>query len=139
MMSDCIFCKIVKGELPCVKVYETEKVLAFLDLNPVNQGHTLVIPKEHFENLSSTTDEFLSELVVVSKKIGAAVLAATGSVAFNLTVNNGKEAGQVVAHTHFHIIPRFNGDGLRLWSGKAYAAGEMEAMGEKIKQYVEKN
>lgn len=139
MISDCLFCKIVKGELPSVKVYENDKILAFLDLNPVNQGHVLVIPKEHFENLSTTTDEVLGELVKVSKKVGAAVLAATGNPAFNLTVNNGKESGQVVSHTHFHIIPRFNGDGLRLWSGKAYAAGEMEAMGEKIKQYVEKN
>ncbi len=138
-MSDCIFCKIVEGVVPAAKVYENGKALAFLDINPVNPGHTLVIPKEHFENLSVTPEEVLRELVVTSKKVAAAVLKATGHNAFNLTVNNGPEAGQVVPHTHFHIVPRFNGDGHRLWPGKAYAAGEMEDMREKIQKYVEKN
>ncbi|MCX6779466.1 MAG: HIT family protein [Candidatus Magasanikbacteria bacterium] len=139
MMPDCIFCKIISGEVPSAKVYEDDKVLAFLDINPVNPGHTLVIPKTHFNNFSSTTDGDLESLVVASKKIAAAILRATGHDAFNLTVNNGVEAGQVVPHTHFHIIPRFNGDGHRLWAGKAYAAGEMEEMGGRIKKYVEEN
>lgn len=138
-MPDCVFCKIITGEVPSAKVYENDNVLAFLDINPVNPGHTLIIPKDHFENLSATPEDVLQELVVTSKKVAAAVLKAAGSGGFNLTVNNGAEAGQVVPHTHFHVIPRFNGDGHRLWAGKAYAAGEMEEMKEKIKNYVEKN
>jgi len=139
MVSDCVFCKIINGEVPSAKIFENDKVLAFLDINPVNPGHTLVIPKSHFENLTVTPDDFLQELMAASKKIAVAILRATDTTAFNLTVNNGPEAGQVVPHTHFHIIPRFNGDGHRLWTGKAYAIGEMEQMGEKIKKYVEEN
>ncbi|MBI5731782.1 MAG: HIT family protein [Candidatus Magasanikbacteria bacterium] len=133
-MSECVFCKIISNEIPSVKVYETGRVLAFLDINPVNPGHVLVVPKEHYTNMLETPEEVLKELIAAAKKIAPAVLKGTGASAFNLTVNNGPEAGQVVAHTHFHIIPRFNGDGYRLWGGRAYAASEMEEAGKKIRK-----
>lgn len=139
MVKDCIFCKIISGEIPSFKIYENEKILAFLDINPVNPGHTLVIPKDHYYNFSDTPEEVLCELIKVTKKIAPAVLKGAGAESFNLTINNGAEAGQVVPHTHFHIVPRFNGDGHRLWPGKAYATGEMEELFQKIKNYVEKD
>lgn len=136
---DCVFCKIIKGELPCVKVYEDDGVLAFLDIQPVNHGHTLVVPKEHFENLLETTEEVLAELIKAVKKIAPAVMAGVGASAFNLGVNTGSEAGQVVRHTHFHIMPRHQGDGYKLWGSKAYGPGEMEETGERIKEFLNPN
>lgn len=131
---DCIFCKIIRGELPSVKVYEDEKILAFLDISPVNPGHTLVVPKEHFENILDTPEETLSELITAVKKLAPAVMKGSGAPAFNLGVNNGSEAGQVVQHTHFHVMPRYQGDGYKLWGSKPYGAGEMENIGEKIRE-----
>ncbi len=133
---DCVFCKIIKGELPCVKVYEDEKIFAFLDINPVNQGHTLVVPKEHYLNMLDTPLEVLAEVIRAIKKIAPAVLKGSGAEAFNLGVNNGAAAGQAIGHIHFHIIPRFAGDGYTLWGAKAYGPGEMEKMGEKIRSNV---
>ena len=77
-MPDCIFCKIVSGTVPSAKVYENDAVVAFLDINPVNSGHTLVVPKEHFENLTATPDAVVEELLAASKKVAAAILKATG-------------------------------------------------------------
>lgn len=136
-MNDCIFCKIIKGELPCVKVYEDEKVLAFLDISPVNQGHTLVVPKEHFENILDTSEDVLSEMIKIVKKIAPAVIKGAGASAFNLGVNNGSEAGQVVRHIHFHVMPRYQGDGYKLWGSKPYGAGEMEEMGKRIREFIQ--
>lgn len=135
-MNDCVFCKIIKGELPCVKVYEDGKVLAFLDISPVNPGHTLVVPKEHFENILDTPEDVLSEMIKIVKKIASAVLKGSGAEAFNLGVNNGAAAGQVVQHIHFHVMPRFAGDGYKLWGSKPYGAGEMEEAGNKIKKHL---
>jgi len=133
-MSDCIFCKIVAGEISAIKIYEDEKILAFLDINPVDPGHTLVVPKKHYENFSETPNEFLSAMMPVIDKISKAAMKATGAEGFNLALNNGKAAGQVVFHTHFHIMPRFPGDGHELWKGKPYAEGEMEEIADKIKE-----
>lgn len=119
-MEDCIFCKIVKGEIPATKIYEDKHLLAFLDIMPINPGHVLVIPKTHFESFTETPDEILKELISVAKKIAPAVMTATGAPAFNLTLNNGKESGQVVPHVHFHIIPRLPNDGYELWQGGGY-------------------
>lgn len=136
-MPDCLFCKIAKGELPAVKVYEDEKYVAFLDLHPINLGHTLVIPKNHFINIKDTPTEVLGGLMEVVKKISPAILKAAASDSFNLGMNNGREAGQIIWHTHFHIIPRLADDGLKNWSNRqGYEPGEMEKVGEKIKKYV---
>lgn len=111
---DCIFCKIVAGELPGEKVFEDDDVLAFLDIMPTSRGHTLVIPKGHYEDLPSTPVEVLKAVVAVLPKIAGAVVQATGAEGFNVLQSNGPCAGQVVPHIHFHIVPRNEGDGIGL-------------------------
>jgi histidine triad (HIT) family protein len=135
-MNDCIFCKIIKGELPCVKVYEDSEIMAFLDIHPVNFGHTLVVPKAHYVNVMDTPADLLSKLMAVVKKIAPAILSATNTNSFNLGVNNGSPAGQVIFHTHFHVMPRYEGDGYKMWGAKAYAPGEMEKLGEVVKAAI---
>ena len=129
----CIFCQIVAGEIPSYKVYEDDRVLAFLDIAPVNHGHVLVIPKQHYADLLELPEETLCLLAKAVKKIAPAVLTATGAKGFNLGLNNGEVAGQVVKHFHWHIMPRFPDDGHELWSGGKYEAGEADEMAEKIK------
>jgi histidine triad (HIT) family protein len=123
---DCVFCKIVKGEIPSHKIYEDEEFLAFLDIQPVNPGHVLLIPKSHSENLVDAPEEVLQKILPLSRKLAGATVAALGAEGFNLTVNNGQVAGQVVFHLHVHIIPRMPGDGHGLWSGRKYQEGEAE-------------
>jgi histidine triad (HIT) family protein len=108
-MEDCIFCKIVKGDIPCFKVYEDERVLAFEDINPISEGHTLVIPKKHAENLWDIPAEDLTAVQMAAKKIINGIKGAlkpTGVAALQL---NGKGANQVVMHYHLHLIPRISG------------------------------
>ena len=133
---DCIFCKIIKGELPKYKVYEDEDVLAFLDINPVAGGHTLVVPKKHFVDLISAPPEVAANIMAITQKIAPAIIEAVGATAFNLGLNNGVQAGQVVDHLHIHIIPRFAGDGLQLWPKIKMKPGELEEIAKKIKSQV---
>jgi len=135
-MSDCIFCKIIKGELPSSNVYEDESVIAFLDHSPVNPGHALVVSKEHHPDLVSTPPQVISKLIEAAQTIAPAVLAATDSQGFNLNLNNGSAAGQVVNHIHFHIVPRHPNDGLKLWPGQPYQAGEIEELADKIRNNI---
>lgn len=133
MTTDCIFCKIVKGELPSYKIYEDDDVLAFLDIMPINPGHTLVIPKAHYADLFAMPEDQVSGVFSAAKKVAKAVIRGVGADAFNLGVNNGKTAGQVVFHAHIHIMPRFPDDGHKLWPGKKYGEGEAEKVREKIR------
>ena len=112
---DCIFCKIIKGEIPCSKVYEDDKVLCFLDIGPVKKGHTLVVPKKHSATLADDSAEDLAACMKAIKKIAPAIAQAAGADGFNVMNNSGAAAGQAVPHTHFHIIPRHSSDGLRHW------------------------
>lgn len=130
---DCIFCKFAAGEMPAQKVYETEKVLAFLDNRPVNFGHTLIIPKEHHENMVDTPADLLCEIITAASKLAPAILKATERHDYNFTVNSGAAAGQIVFHTHFHIIPRFSGDGYGRFRLE-YKEGEAEKMAAKIRE-----
>lgn len=118
--SDCIFCRIVRGEIPCARVYEDDQVLAFLDLGPVAPGHTLVIPKEHHENLLDTPDGAVRTVLSAVRRVGAAVMSATGAQGFNVLQNNFSASGQQVFHVHWHVIPRREGDGLTLWPQGGY-------------------
>lgn len=112
-MGETIFSKILRGEIPCHKVYEDDHVLAFLDINPISRGHTLVIPKEPAETIDKLSDDASAAIGRVLPKISRAVLAATGATAFNLLQNNGASAHQAVFHVHFHIIPKHDdGNGL---------------------------
>lgn len=128
-MADCIFCKIVEKEIPATVVYEDSKVMAFLDVNPANKGHTLVIPKNHYETLGEVPDPTLAEISIVCKKVSKAVLKAVETTDFNIVQSNGEISGQVVPHVHFHIIPRFKNDGLTLGrlNRAPYSYGENEA------------
>jgi histidine triad (HIT) family protein len=112
-MAETIFSKILRGEIPCHKVYEDAHVLAFLDINPISHGHTLVIPKEPAETLDELSDEASAAIGRVLPRISRAVLAATGVSTFNILQNNGAAAHQAVLHVHFHIIPKHDdGSGL---------------------------
>src|SRR5689334_191923 len=115
-MADTIFGKILRGEIPCHKVYEDERVLAFLDINPIARGHTLVIPKEPAATLDALSDEAAAAVGRVLPRIARAVLAASGATAFNVLQNNGVGAHQAVMHVHFHIIPKHD-DGTGLGIG----------------------
>ncbi|MCS7197948.1 MAG: HIT family protein [Candidatus Bipolaricaulota bacterium] len=107
----CVFCKIVRGELPAHKIYEDSETLAFLDIYPMTDGHTLVIPKLHAERLADLPPELAGKLFQTVQKVTARLTQALGAPAFNVGFNDGRAAGQAVPHLHFHIIPRFPGDG----------------------------
>ncbi len=115
-MSDTIFTKILSGEIPCHKVYEDDQVLAFLDINPLSRGHTLIIPKEPAATLDQLSDEASAAIGRVMPRIARAVLSATGARDFNVLQNNGAAAHQAVFHVHFHIIPKTD-DGAGLGIG----------------------
>ena len=131
-MENCLFCKIAAGAIPAEKIYENKHVIAFLDINPVNPGHTLIVPKAHYPTLYETPDEELAAMVAASKKIAVA-LKKMGADGVNLGMNNDGAAGQVVMHAHMHVMPRRGDDGFRLWHGKSYAEGEAFVVAEKIR------
>ena len=132
--KDCIFCKIVAGEIPSEKVYEDEWSLAFLDINPVHPGHTLVIPKDHFENIYTTPDETLCRLIITVKKVALAIKDAVDADGINIIMNNEPSAGQLVSHIHIHVIPRFETDGFKGWEHKEYRHGEAKEIAKNIKK-----
>ncbi len=101
-----IFCKIIKGESPCYKIYEDDDVLAFLDISQKYFGHTLVVPKKHFANTLDCDDEILKKVILATKKIAKHYVDDCGVSGVNILNNNGKEAGQMVEHLHYHIIPQ---------------------------------
>jgi histidine triad (HIT) family protein len=114
-MAETVFSKIIRGELPCHKVYEDDQVLAFLDVNPLCDGHVLVIPKEPAATLDKLSDEASGAIGRVLPRLCRAVLAATGATEFNVLQNNGAGAHQAVFHVHFHIIPKYrDGKGLSI-------------------------
>ncbi|MBU1046566.1 HIT family protein [Patescibacteria group bacterium] len=129
-MNDCLFCKIVAGEIPCDKIYEDEKFLVFLDINPVNRGHSLVVPKKHSRNLLEMEDNELKEMSVLIKKISNHLKTQLKADGINIVSNNEPAAGQLIFHTHIHIIPRFEGDGFKHWKGEGYKEGEIEKIQE---------
>jgi len=133
--ENCIFCKMAAGQIPVTKIYEDDIVLAFLDIGPISDGHTLVIPKQHFERLHDCPAEILGQVCSRTGKIAKAILAGIKSDGYNLLCNNGRAAGQVVEHLHFHIIPRNTGDGVfDRWPAYKYKAGMAETIAEKIRE-----
>lgn len=123
-MADTVFGKIVRGQIPCHKVYEDEQVLAFLDINPLSAGHTLVIPKESAETMDQLSDESAAALGRVLPRICRAVILATGVREYNVLENNGTGAHQAIPHVHFHIIPKPNArEGL----GVGWPMGSLDA------------
>ncbi|OQD82496.1 hypothetical protein PENANT_c021G02087 [Penicillium antarcticum] len=127
----CIFCKIIKGDIPSFKVFESDKVFAFLDIQPLSRGHALVIPKFHGAKLTDIPDEDLLEILPVAKKIAK----ASGATDFNILQNNGRIAHQVVDHVHFHMIPKPNEEeGMTIgWPTQATDMDKLKALHEEIK------
>ena len=111
-MDDCVFCKIIAGEIPSYKLYEDEHTLAFLDVHPVNPGHTLVIPKEHHRNIFDIPEEALARVTVVAQKVSLAIQESIGAEGVTLRMNNEPAGGQDVFHAHLHVIPRFQDEPL---------------------------
>ena len=133
--DDCIFCKMVAGQIPVAKVYEDEIVLAFLDIGPISDGHTLVIPKRHFEKLHDCPAELLGQVASRLGRIAGAVAAAMNADGYNLLCNNGRAAGQLIEHLHFHIVPRNVGDGVfDRWPSYRYPHGKIEKIAGKIRE-----
>ncbi len=133
-MRDCVFCRIAAGRSRAVKVCETPGVLAFLDIAPVNYGHTLVIPKVHYQNLLDLPDEVWMEMGQVARRVAQALKDVFYAQGINLGMNNFEAAGQVVFHAHLHVIPRYFSDGLRLFPQEAYKTGDMERVGRQLRQ-----
>ena len=141
-MTDTIFSRIVRGEIPCHKVYEDDHVLAFLDIGPLSQGHTLVIPKEPAATLDKLSDESAAAIGRILPRLARAVMKATGAPAYNVLQNNGAEAHQAVMHVHFHIIPRFptrpEGGGLGItWRPQKLEPGPASELARRIAAVVE--
>ena len=132
MSEDCVFCKIVSGEIPSHRVYEDENVLAFLDSNPVSRGHTLVIPKRHVENIHEASE--MDYMWKGIKKVADGVKEAFDPEGINIAQNNGEKAGQEVFHLHFHVTPVYTGDEIKV----DYNRSELED-GESISRVLERN
>lgn len=136
---DCLFCKIVNGEIPCTKVYENEMVLSFMDISPMNDGHLLVIPKTHGSTILELPETDFLAVMSATKKIAEAVKKALNPDGINILQLNGEAANQVVPHLHVHIVPRWLGDGLTV-SKWVPVQGDMEQISqfrEKIKKNIE--
>ena len=135
--QECIFCRIVSGQIPATKIYEDDVVVAFLDIGAISDGHTLVMPRQHFEKVHSCPPELLAQIWTRIGKIAGAVASAVGSDGYNVLCNNGRVAGQVVDHLHFHIVPRRSGDGVfTQWPSFKYRPGQVEVIAEKIRKHL---
>jgi histidine triad (HIT) family protein len=119
---NCIFCKIVAGEIPCRKLYENDRVLSFLDIGPLSEGHCLVIPKEHYVTIDQMPEDLAGACMRGVPRLSRAVMDSTDAEGWNVLQNNGRVSGQAVDHVHFHIIPRRPNDGL----GFRWPAGELD-------------
>lgn len=135
---ECVFCKIARKEIPSAIVYENKAVLAFLDIAPATPGHTLLIPKNHYRNFTDIPSQTAKKLFEAVRKVSRSVLQATKAAGFNLLVNQGREAGQVIQHAHLHIVPRKTGDKLLLasWTPGKYKPGELERLCKAIKKVL---
>lgn len=133
-----LFLDIIAGTIPCTKVYEDQETLAFLDIHPVSSGHVLVVPKVYSENLFDCSAESLKACLVTCQKIATAMQKALEVEGVTIIHNAGKVAGQVIFHTHFHVIPRRPQDGLEHWHGTALVAEEAKRLGELIQSQASK-
>ncbi|MBU1046118.1 HIT family protein [Patescibacteria group bacterium] len=125
-MDDCLFCKIIRSELPSHKIYEDEKVLVILDINPWTRGHCLVFPKKHIRNIFEADTNTLSHLILAAQKISLLVKEKLGAEGINILQNNNRLAGQIVDHIHFHIIPRYKDNSLQISHSTDYQGNDLK-------------
>ena len=135
-MPDCLFCKIIRGELPSFKVYEDDKTLAFLDIRPVNPGHVLIVPKKHSTDIFEIEESEWDAVMKSTRIVTHALEKALSPDGVNLSMNNRAPAGQAVFHAHVHVLPRFKDDGYKIWIGKPYAEGKAAEVAEKIRSSI---
>lgn len=135
-MPDCLFCKIITSDIPCHKIYEDDRVVAFLDIHPVAPGHTLVVPRAHANNLEGSAADDLAAVLLAVGKLMPALRSVTNVEGFNVTSNVGAPAGQSVFHTHFHLIPRETGDGLALWPHLDLPQEELAALAQQLRAAI---
>jgi len=134
---NCIFCKIVAGEIPCFKLLEDAETLAFMDINPVHDGHALIIPKAHFPTVLDIAPDAIAAAARTTRRIAQAVNAALKPDGLNLVQSNGPCAAQSVGHFHFHVLPRWNGDGLLVnWTPKPGDHAYIAEIAERIRQHL---
>ena len=136
MKTNCIFCKIVAGDIPALKVYEDNYTLAFLDIAPVTPGHVLVISKFHASNLDDVDELMFAYMMRAVQRVGQSMRDSLGVKGYNVIVNNGKVAGQLVDHTHIHVIPRYEKDGLTPWPQTKYKDDEARKITAKLKSGI---
>lgn len=135
---DCIFCDIIKKEAPSEIIYEDDDIIAFLDINPINYGHLLVLTKQHFDNFLTVPKDLLNKLINRVQFLAGIVKRATSADGFNTMSNNGNAAGQRIFHFHFHIIPRFENDFKFNLISKSYTNNELKNVSSKMKEFIEK-
>ena len=136
-MDNCIFCKIIKKEVPAEIIYENESFIAFVDLRPTNYGHSLLVPKEHYENIYVLPENVLKNLGFEIQKLSKAVKKSMGADGINVHMNNEKASGQIIFHAHIHIIPRYENDGLIHFTQKEYTnLDQIKEIGKKIRREI---
>jgi len=135
-MSECIFCKIINREIPANIVYENDMILAFLDINPINRGHTLIVPKKHYRDVYDITEDYLKEVAVVAKKISRAVKRGLRAEGVNILHASGEAAQQSVFHFHLHLVPRCKDDGLNTWPRSEYKEEDLGVVAEEIRSAI---
>jgi histidine triad (HIT) family protein len=135
-MEDSVFSKIIRREIPADIVYEDADTLAFLDIAPNTPGHTLVIPKKQIQNIFDTDEETLAAVIRTVRKIAPAIRDAVGAKGVHINSNHGAEAGQIIFHLHFHIIPRHDRNEFEFWPVKKYGAGEAAIVAGKIRAAI---
>jgi len=137
MAQDCIFCKIAEGSIPSAVIYQDEMVFAFLDINPISPGHCLVIPKQHYGQLDECPVDVLAALMRPVGSIARAISTIVQANGYNVLNNNGRAAGQLVDHVHFHIIPRKVADGVfHRWPAGKYSSGQMDQIAQQIREML---
>ncbi|MDD3175177.1 MAG: HIT family protein [Candidatus Nanoarchaeia archaeon] len=131
-MDNCTYCKIIRGELPTVKIYENDEFLVIQSLGQTSKGHSLIIPKEHSTNILEMDSSLGTGLLQLIQKIGNACIKGLGAEGFNVGVNTGSVAGQAIMHSHIHIIPRYSEDGLIMWGETQTSEEDRVLFAEKI-------
>ncbi|MDQ7779504.1 MAG: HIT family protein [Planctomycetota bacterium] len=134
-MASCVFCRIVAGELPSARIYEDDKTVAFLDINPIVRGHALVLTRDHYEGVDDIPEQLLRELAASVKKVARSVKQGMNAEGVNILLNNGRCSGQIVPHIHFHVIPRSTNDGVAFqWSPRQYSSSELDEVAARIRK-----